>query len=489
MTRWQRVSARIVLVTFTTSFVACGGAGSDTPATSTTSAPPTTTTEVTVPPPATLPTQPLEQLGKAELRDLVAPVALYPDVVLASLLPATTHGDQIHHAALYVGDAARVERVPDDRDWDGSVLGLLQFPDVLRWLDDNPAWTDEMGQAMTYQQADVLDAIQDYRRMVRDAGNLKSNQYQTIRSSRDEDIRIEPARPDVVYVPTYDPVVATQPQPESPGINPWILFGGGAVVGALGAWALYSIFDDDDEEHHHYHGGGRRRVRAYDNYYYTRGRRPRRVDWEPPPRSRRARAEGWRKTKPLKHTKQADATDASGPNLRPPTKQGSTQEGLREKRRERREEKREQRQEKREQRRMERQQAPEERRQRQLERRQQRQNKREERRQERQQQQPEQHDQRQEMRQERRDDRQEQKQEQRDRRQEQREERQEMRQERRDDRQEQKQEQRERREEQREERQQQRQEQQQQQQERRREQRQHRQERKNKNQQPEQPAQ
>jgi hypothetical protein len=474
MTRWQRVSARIVLVTFTTSFVACGGTG-DTPVTTTTSAPPTTTTQVTVPP-ATLPTQPLEQLGKQELRDLVAPVALYPDVVLASLLPATTHGDQIHHAALYVGDAARVERVPDDRDWDGSVLGLLQFPDVLRWLDDNPAWTDEMGQAMTYQQADVLDAIQDYRRVVRDAGNLKSNQYQTVRSTQDQDIRIEPARPDVVYVPTYDAEAATQPQPASPGINPWILFGGGAVVGALGAWALYSIFDDDDDEHVHYHGGGRRRVRAYDNYYYSRGRRPRRVDWTPPPRNKRARTEGWRKTKPLHHTAPADGATASGPTLRPPTTPGSTEEGLREKRRERRQEKREQRQEKREQRRMERQQAPEERRKRQLERRQQRQDERQHRRTERQQQQQEQHDQRQERRDERQDTRQEQRQEQRM------------------DRQEQKQEQRERRQEQRQERQEQKQEQKQEQRLERQEQRQNRQQRrqenrKNKKQQPEQPAQ
>ena len=442
MARWQRMIARVVLVTFTSSFVACGGTGSDTSTTSTAAAPSTTTTPATVPPPPTLP-QPPEQLGKEELRDLVAPVALYPDVVLASLLPATTHGDEIHYAALYAGDAARVEHVPEDRGWDGSVLGLLQFPDVLRWLDDNPAWTDQMAQAMTYQQADVLDAIQDYRRMVRDAGNLKSNQYQTVRSS-DQDVRIEPARPDVVYVPTYDPAVATQPQPESPGINPWIIFGGGAIVGALGAWALYSIFDDDDEEHVHYHGGGRRRVRAYDNYYYSRGRRPRRVDWTPPPRNRRARNEGWRKTKPLHQTAQAEGTKASGPVLRPPTKQDNTEERLREKRRERRDERREERQEKREQRRMERQQPPEERRQRQLERRQQRQEQKQQRRMERQKQpQPEQpnphreqRDERQEMRQDRRMDRQEQKQ---DQKQEQREHQQEQRQERQQDRLEQRQ--------------------------------------------------
>jgi hypothetical protein len=79
-----------------------------------------------------------------------------------------------------------------------------------------------------------------------------------VRAVPDRDIVIEPARPDIVYVPSYDPALATQPQPavvqESPGINPWLAFGGGAVVGALGAWALYSIFDDDDDDSGNYYG-------------------------------------------------------------------------------------------------------------------------------------------------------------------------------------------------------------------------------------------
>jgi len=285
--RWQRIAARIVLVTFTTCFAACGGTQSETPATTTSTTPvvPTTiavpTTFPPAPPPAeppapsptpsppTLPAQPPDQLNQQQLRDLVAPVALYPDVVLSSLLPATTNPDQLHDAAQYVGAAQHVDAIPQDRGWDGSVIGLLQFPDVLRWLDQNPAWTDEMGQAVTYQQGDVLQAIQDYRHAVQNVGNLKSNQYQTVSGAASEDIRIEPARPDVVYVPSYDPVVATQPQPvqESPGINPWLAFGGGAVVGALGAWALYSIFDNDDNDHHYSNNyyGGARRIRGYNN--------------------------------------------------------------------------------------------------------------------------------------------------------------------------------------------------------------------------------
>ena len=72
-----------------------------------------------------------------------------------SLLPATPNGDQAHDAAQNAGSAAHVDRVPKDRGRDGNIIGLLQFPDVLRWLDANPGWTDEMGQAVTYQQGDV----------------------------------------------------------------------------------------------------------------------------------------------------------------------------------------------------------------------------------------------------------------------------------------------------------------------------------------------
>src|SRR4029453_3517419 len=199
-------------------------------------------------------------------------------------------------AAGFVGQAEQVDNVPTDRGWDGSVLGLLQFPDVLRWLGTNPAWTDQMGEAVTYQQGDVLDAIQDYRRAVASVGNLKSNPYQKVRVVPDKDILIEPARPDTVYVPSYDPVLATQPQPaqvvqESPGINPWLAFGGGAVVGALGAWALYSIFDGGGHQGGGYYNG-QRRIRAYNNYYYARGRRPPAAAWTPLPRAHRAPPQG-----------------------------------------------------------------------------------------------------------------------------------------------------------------------------------------------------
>jgi hypothetical protein len=306
--RWRRWVARTVLVTFTTSLLACGGALGET----------ATTLPAGTPPP----------LSKQELRDLVAPVALYPDVVLASLLPATTFPDQLHDAAGFVGQAEQVDNVPTDRGWDGSVVGLLQFPDVLRWLDTNPAWTDQMGEAVTYQQGDVLDAIQDYRRAVANVGNLKSNQYQKVRVVPNKDILIEPARPDTVYVPSYDPVLATQPQPaqvvqESPGINPWLAFGGGAVVGALGAWALYSIFDGGGHQGGGYYNG-QRRIRAYDNYYYARGRRPRAAAWTPRPRAYRARPQGWQQPQRLRYASPSKKA-ATRAALRPPMTSATAQ--------------------------------------------------------------------------------------------------------------------------------------------------------------------
>jgi hypothetical protein len=330
--RWHRVSARIVLATFTTSFVACGGAQSTPPTTTTTVVetpstvppPPTTLPPPPPAPPPSLPSQPPARLDQQGLHDLVAPVALYPDVVLSSLIPATTNPEQIHDAAAYVGQAQHVDNVPTDRGWDGSVVGLLQFPDVLRWLDANPAWTDQMGQAVTYQQGDVLQAIQDYRKQVQDAGNLKSNQYQKVDGGGGQDIHIAPARQDVVYVPSYDPVAAVQPQPAvapgvAPGVNPWIAFGGGAVVGALGAWALYSVFSDHD------HGGGNtyynnRKIVNYNNYYYSGGQRPQGGAWQPQQRQlqNRARAGNWQRPTRLQQTAQPLGARPQQAALRPP---------------------------------------------------------------------------------------------------------------------------------------------------------------------------
>jgi hypothetical protein len=313
---WRRRTARMILVAFGASSMGCGGSPSE-PAASTTS----TVVSTTMAPPSTLNLSEVPKaLDAAELRKLVAPVALYPDVVLSSLLPATTYPKQLADAATWLDEqGGTVDAVPEDRGWDGSVAGLLQFPDVLRWAHQNEPWTDEMGSAMTYQQGAVLDAIQRYRKEVANAGNLESNPYQKV-VRKGDDIRIQPAKPDKVYVPQYDPAAATEPQPASPGpgLNPWIVFGGGAVVGALGAWALYSIFNDDDDGGH-----GGRRVRKVNNYYYSGSNqpRPRAEAWTPRRRPRaRRRAEAFQPT-PLRGaqaTEQRASSRTRTAGVRPP---------------------------------------------------------------------------------------------------------------------------------------------------------------------------
>jgi hypothetical protein len=152
-----------------------------------------------------------DKYSAAELKDLVGPVALFPNPVIASLLPATTYPDDLKAASAYVkSKGGTVTEVPTDATWDGSVKTLLQYPDVLTWLNDNPDWVAQMAWAVSVQQSEVLAAIQDFRKAAQEAGNLESNQYQNVvvEDAPDGDtevIVIESSDPQVIYVPTYDP--------------------------------------------------------------------------------------------------------------------------------------------------------------------------------------------------------------------------------------------------------------------------------------------
>jgi hypothetical protein len=271
----------------------CGGRAEKTAS----QGPPTTAVQAqpapTVPPPqaqATPPSAP-EAFTPEQLRELVGPVALYPDVVLASLFPATTFPDQIRDAAAWLkSQGGEVDAPPQDRNWDGSVAALLQFPDVLYWLDENPGWTEQVAWTVVNQQTDMLNAVQDFRRQAKAAGNLDSNDFQKITeqdvppapagadatevaaaAAAQPVINIEPAQPDVVYVPQYNPTQVVQPAAAYPAaypvVSPWVNFGTGMLVGGLGAWAMYSIFDDDDWHGHgeHYNGGHNQKINIHDN--------------------------------------------------------------------------------------------------------------------------------------------------------------------------------------------------------------------------------
>ncbi len=179
-----------------------------------------------------------------ELDDLLAPIALYPDPLLAQMLPAATFIDQIDEAARYVRQYGKSARI-DDQPWDVSVRALAHYPDVLFMMDQKYDWTVSLGQAYVNQPQDVMDAIQRLRAEAEDAGNLVSTSQQEV-VVEDEDIRIVPAEPEVIYVPQYDPLaVYVEPAPT----YGFITFGVGFTIGV---W-----LNRDCDWHHHrvyYHG-------------------------------------------------------------------------------------------------------------------------------------------------------------------------------------------------------------------------------------------
>jgi hypothetical protein len=164
-----------------------------------------------------------------ELDQMMAPIALYPDSLLAQVLMAATYPGNVADAVAWSkahpdvqGDAA-VKQVAD-QPWDPSVQSLVAFPQVLATLGQDPAWVQRVGDAFLAQPNDVMDSVQRLRRKAQEAGNLQSNEQQKVTvqaaapapsstttvvqpASSNQTIIIEPADPQVVYVPSYNPTV------------------------------------------------------------------------------------------------------------------------------------------------------------------------------------------------------------------------------------------------------------------------------------------
>ncbi|MGD0261396.1 MAG: DUF3300 domain-containing protein [Verrucomicrobiota bacterium] len=188
-----------------------------------------------IPPPA-----PEAQLrSSAELDQLLGPIALYPDPLIAQILPAATLPSEIVLANRYVNGGGDPNLI-DQQPWDPSVKALARYPTVLKWMDDNLAWTIALGQAFLAQQQDVMTSIQRLRARAQALGNLPTTWQQNVIADNGT-IEILPADSQTLYVPVYQPDMVYFQQPFG---GPFISFGVGF---ALGPW----LNCDFDWRNHH----------------------------------------------------------------------------------------------------------------------------------------------------------------------------------------------------------------------------------------------
>jgi hypothetical protein len=196
------------------------------------------------PPPASPPKR-----SAAELEKLVAPIALYPDPLLATLLPASVYPLEIVQAARFVADTNNLAKL-DAQPWDKSVKAVARVPDAIQKLNDDISWTIELGEAFLAQDKDILDAIQSLRSKAQKAGTLQTTPQQivvvtnmVIEKTVEERVvvvtntvvQIQPSSSSVVYVPAYNPYTVYYPPPAYV-YNPYaplVTFTAGVAMGAI----------------------------------------------------------------------------------------------------------------------------------------------------------------------------------------------------------------------------------------------------------------
>jgi hypothetical protein len=210
---------------------------------------------------AAAPDEAAPKIPNDQLDSLVAPIALYSDPLLAQVLAASTYPLEIIQLQQWLtkntglSDQALADAVMKE-DWDPSVQALAALPDVAKRLADDIKWTTDLGNAFLAQQSDVMDAVQRMRAKAKDTGNLKPSEQQKVETKVIEKktvIIIEQANPQIVYVPTYNPVVVYGPAvyPYPPIYYPppgyyaagmAISFGVGVAMGAAwgGGWGYHS---------------------------------------------------------------------------------------------------------------------------------------------------------------------------------------------------------------------------------------------------------
>ncbi|MCZ6890135.1 MAG: DUF3300 domain-containing protein [Gammaproteobacteria bacterium] len=160
--------------------------------------------------------EPIEPLSRVELEALVARIALYPDDLLSIVLPASTYPLQIVQAARFLKALDDKPGLEPSDDWDDSIVALLNYPEALELMDSDLDWTWKLGAAVLTQQAEVIAAVGDFRVRARLAGNLRSDEHQTVVLLDDGTIEIRLADPEVIYVPYYEPSQVTVASPYLP---------------------------------------------------------------------------------------------------------------------------------------------------------------------------------------------------------------------------------------------------------------------------------
>ena len=224
------------------------------------------------------------QQTPAQLQQMVAPIALYPDSLVAQILAASTFPEQVVEAQRWVQANPTVEGTAlasaiENQPWDPSVKALAAFPAVLGNMDKNLSWTSSLGDAYFNQQQDVMDAVQAMRQRAQAAGNLQTTPQQTV-ATQDASIVIQPVNTELVYVPAYDPwsiygapMVAWPDWYAYPGIwydGPYLSFGLGIGIGFFGGfgwgWGNWGF-----DWHHHYPMYDHERYHSASNTFYNRG--------------------------------------------------------------------------------------------------------------------------------------------------------------------------------------------------------------------------
>jgi hypothetical protein len=223
----------------------------------------------------------IPRLTQPELQELVGPIALYPDDLLAIVLPAAAYPLQIVEAARFLEALESDPTLKPSDDWDDSIVALLNYPEIVELLNDDLDWTLRLGEAVVVQQSDVVDAVEAFRDRAYAAGNLKSDEYQTVSRDEDDVIYISPAEEDVIYVPYYEPaqVVYYQPAPVYhyyPRSYPVYYypyaaghyFSHGNFWGVTTAFTIGWMTDSLHVYHHSYHGHPYYGHSYYNNWWY-----------------------------------------------------------------------------------------------------------------------------------------------------------------------------------------------------------------------------